>query len=75
MNDNGVWLAVGLIPYRIELRTDSSGLRSLEVRALYWSLVVLQQLNRRTEWILCVPLVERLRDAFWAAVMQLRDRD
>jgi len=74
MNGNEFWigLAAGLLPYRVERRWLARGGRKLQVRALFWSLVVCQRRNGRRTWMVHVPLVERLRDAAWAAIEQLR---
>lgn len=74
MNENeaGIWLAVGLIPHRIEWRYLAGGVRTLEVRALFWLLIVRLRHSGRHDWTFRVPLIERLRDMTWAAIMQLR---
>lgn len=68
-----IWLVAGVIPYRIERRWLAQGIRTLEIRALFWSLAVRRQRQGRRDWKLSVPLIERLRDAVWAALMRLRD--
>ena len=72
MNDNSLWLwlAAGLLPYRIERQYRADGPRVI-VRALFWSLTVRRRRGRYT-WTLHVLVVERLRDAIWAAVMRLK---
>jgi hypothetical protein len=68
-----VWLAVGVVPYRIERRCLAGGVRTVEVRALFWSVSVRRLRSGRCCWTVRLPLVERLREAVWAAVMRLRD--
>jgi hypothetical protein len=74
MNGNELWigLAVGLLPYRIERKCLARGGRVLEVQALFWSLAVQRRRSGRCDWKVRVPLIERLRDAAWAAVTRLR---
>jgi hypothetical protein len=74
MNGNELWigLAAGLLPYRVERRWLARGGQRLHVRALFWSVVVRQHCNGRRTWLVHVPLIERLRNAAWAAIEQLR---
>jgi hypothetical protein len=71
-NEIWIWLAVGLVPYRIARKHLAGGVRLLEIRALFWSLTVRLRHSGRHDWTVRVPLVERMRDAVWAAVMRLR---
>jgi hypothetical protein len=68
-----IGLLLGLLPYRVERVHRAGGRRTLQVRALFWSLAVQRQRNGRRDWVVRVPAIERLRDAAWAAVMHLRD--
>lgn len=74
MSENELWigLAVGLVPYRIARRFPTNGGWTLEIRALFWSLYVHRNRSGRHNWLVRIPLIERLRDAAWAAVMRLR---
>ena len=74
MNGNELWigLAVGLVPYRIERKCLAGGTRTLEIRALFWALEVRWRRSSHHDWKVRVPLIERLRDAAWAAVTRLR---
>jgi len=68
-----IWLALGFIPYHIEKKCLTRGRRLLVVRALFWSLTVQSTgRSRRRTWKLRIPLIERLRDAIWAAIDRLR---
>jgi hypothetical protein len=69
-----IGLMMGLVPYHIERKYLVGNKRTLQVRALFWSLTLHQRRSGRHDWTLCVPLIERLRDAAWAAVMCLRDK-
>jgi hypothetical protein len=75
MNETQLWIGLltGLTPYHIERKYLAGGKRTLEARALFWSLTLHQRRSSRHDWTLCVPLIERLRAAAWAAVMCLRD--
>jgi hypothetical protein len=75
-NLNWAWLAAGLIPYHIEKTLPSRRERIVIVRALFWTLSVRTRRirrTRRTDWTLHIPLIERVRDAIWAAVLRLRE--
>jgi len=74
MNGNEFWigLAVGLLPYRIERKYLPGGTWTLDVRALFWSVALRCRRSGHHDWKVRVPLVERLRDAAWAAVTRLR---
>jgi len=77
MNENLIWawLAAGLVPYHIEKKLPSRRERIVIIRALFWSLEVRTRRTRRTkrtDWTLHIPLIERVRDAVWAAVMRLK---
>lgn len=77
------WLAVGLIPYHIEKKLPSRRERIITVRALFWTLEVRTRWLRPTRrsrrgrcctgWTLHIPLIERMREAIWAAVLRLKD--
>ena len=78
MNENltWVWLVAGLIPYRIERKRPSRRECVVTIRALFWTLDVHARRigrTRCTEWMLHIPLIERIRDAVWAAVTRLKD--
>jgi hypothetical protein len=74
MNGKEMWtlLAVGLVPYRVARKHLAGGVRLLEMRALFWSLELRLRQSGRHDWTVRVPLVERVRDAVWSAVMRLR---
>jgi hypothetical protein len=75
MNENEwIWLMAGLIPYRIERKVLPQGKRILTVQALFWTFAVHGCRGQRT-WVLRVPLIERLRDAVWAAVLRLGGKE
>ncbi|MCP4417196.1 MAG: hypothetical protein GY805_11275 [Chloroflexi bacterium] len=67
--DLKVWLVVGLVPYRIRKRHLPGGLRQIEVRALFWTCVVKQRPSGRHDWTVQIPLIEKLRQGVWTAVM------
>lgn len=73
MNGSQVWigLLVGLVPYQVERRQAGQRVR-LTVRALFWSLEGRRSSARRWRWTLRVALIERVRNAAWAAVERLR---
>ena len=76
------WLAAGLVPYHIEKRYPSRRERVIKIRALFWTLDVRTSWLRpishrgrgqhRSDWTLRIPLIERVRDAVWAAVLRLK---
>jgi hypothetical protein len=76
------WLAAGLVPYHIEKRYPSRHDRVVTIRALFWTLEIRtrwlrpthrgRRSRRYTDWTLRIPLIERVRDAVWAAVMRLK---
>jgi hypothetical protein len=71
-NEIWIWLAVGLVPYRVARKHLAGGGHLLEIRALFWSLELRRRQSGRHDWTVRVPLVERVRDAVWSAVMRLR---
>lgn len=66
------WLALGLLPYMIERSTTPAPGTTLTIRALFWEVQVERALGRRTHWKMRVILIERLREAVWAAIARLR---
>ena len=76
------WLAAGLVPYHIEKRYLSRRERIVTIRALFWTLEMRtrwlrptrrgRRSRRCTDWTLRIPLIERVRDAVWAAVLRLQ---
>jgi hypothetical protein len=67
-----IWLAMGVVPYSIKCKHLRGGVRTVEMRALFWSLSVRLRRSGRHDWRVYVPLVEQLREAVWAAIMRLR---
>ena len=57
-----VWLAMGLLPYRIESKRLARGVRVVNIRSLFWSLEAHFVGKRCTGWTLRIPLIERVRD-------------
>lgn len=72
MNEIWIWLVLGLVPYRVRHRYTRSGERVWTVQALFWSVHIEHQCSGHYDWAVQVPLIERLRDAVWAAVLRLR---
>ena len=68
-NEQVIWLCVvaGFIPYFFK-KQQIRGKLVLEIRALFWSV----QYNNR-QWIVRVPLIERLRHVIWIVLKQLRE--
>jgi hypothetical protein len=52
MNENEIWLWLvgGLVPYHVKQVNLPSRERSLEVRALFWSLAVRRRSHGHYEW-------------------------
>lgn len=67
-----IWLAVGMVPYSIKRKHLKGGVRTVEMRALFWSLNVRLRRSGRHDWRVYIPLVEQLREAVWAAILRLR---
>lgn len=72
-DDLRIWLILGLVPYRIHKQHLPGSLRLIEIRALFWTCNVKQRPSGRHDWTVRVPLIEKLRQAVWAAVMQFKD--
>ena len=73
-----IWMGVGCLPWWVSRRVVTAGagrrrrrLLRLEVRAIFWRLVVEQPPQGRVAWRLHVPLIERLQQAVWAALQGL----
>lgn len=77
MNGNEIWLwlLVGLTPYHLKRVNRPGKVHRLEMRALFWSLAVERRPGGCYEWTIRAPLIERLREAMWAAILQLRDSE
>ena len=56
-----IWIIVGLLPYRVKLRNLAGGVRTLEARALFWSLTVRLRRSGRHDFVVHIPLIEDLR--------------
>lgn len=67
-----MWLVIGLVPYSIKMEYRTGGGKFLEVRALFWWLIVYQRRNGRCDWKVRVALIYKLRDAVWSAITRLR---
>ena len=76
MNDNQllIGLLLGCLPYRVEREHQTGGERALEMRALFWTLTIHRCWDGQRDWTLRVPLIDKARDAIWAAVLRLRDQ-
>ncbi|MGH9858376.1 MAG: hypothetical protein ACRD4B_11075 [Acidobacteriota bacterium] len=72
-DDLQIWLIWGLVPYRIHKKHLPGGLRLIEVRALFWTFYIKQRPSGRHDWTLRIPLIEKLRQAVWMAVMHWKD--
>ncbi len=59
-NEIWIWLIVGLVPYYIK-RQQGKDEQTFEVRAIFWSLVICQRHRGQHQWIVRIPLIERLR--------------
>ena len=57
-----IWLALGLAPFRIRYKHLPHGASNLEIRALRWSVKVTRHRNGLSDWRVCIPLVEHVRD-------------
>jgi len=63
MNEYTIWigLVLGLVPYWIARQSAPCGIRVLEIRAVFWSLVVRRQRNGQYDWAVHVRLIEQFR--------------
>lgn len=70
-NEQLIFMCVvaGFIPYLFK-KQQIRGRLVLEIQALFWSV---RYTNR--QWIIRIPLIERLRHSIWAAIMHLREDD
>ncbi len=75
MNEHNlwIWLIVGMIPYSIQQRSLEDGERLFAAHALFWSVAVCSDQKRYIRWMLRIPLIQRLQDAIWAAVLRQRE--
>ena len=67
-----VWFVAGFIPYHIERETETNGRRVLRITALFWSFLAHSHCDKRRQWIVRIPLIERLRSVVWAIITQLQ---
>ena len=72
------WFVLGFVPYWVERKRIRHGWQ-LTVRALFWTLTITRRSFKRrrrrrtrTSWRFRLPIVEKLRQAVWAAVISLR---
>lgn len=73
LENMSIWLILGLVPYRIHKQHLPGGLRSIEIHALFWTLIVKQRPSKRNDWVLHIPLIENMRRALWVVVVQFKD--
>ncbi len=67
-NNNWIcWLLAGFIPYSIERHPRRNG-RVLSIRAMFWSVEIDSWKGKQRSWIVRLPLIERCRNAIWAAI-------
>ncbi len=71
VNQLGIWLVVGLIPYHIKWQRMKDG-RILEMRALFWSLVGHMRPGGRFTWTLHITLIKHLGNVARAVLVHLR---
>jgi hypothetical protein len=70
MSEHLIWFLAGLVPYYVKWEHFASGGWTLEVRALSWTLKIEDESGGSGGWTLRVLLIERLKDAIWAAVLR-----
>jgi hypothetical protein len=70
MTEPWIWILAGMTPYYISRKWLGDGGWRVVVSALFWTLQV--QHCGHYDWIIRVPLIERLSDTIWAAVLQIR---
>jgi len=70
-----ICLAAGLLPYRIVKRRTAPRAWTLSIYALFWSLEIRRSVHRRSAWTLRLPVIHRLRDAAWAAIVRIKEGD
>jgi hypothetical protein len=77
MNENQILISLilGILPYWIRRTHETGGEWTLTINALFWSLTIHRRWDGRRDWTLRVPLINKLADAIWAAIMRLRDKD
>ena len=71
------WALLGFVPYKLAWRVRRPASRrarlTIHIQALFWTLRIKRRGDRRLRVDLRVRLIEKLRDAVWAAIMKLRD--
>ena len=59
MNTFWFWIVVGTVPYSVNIEQKRDE-KKMEVRALFWSLVVCAQRNGYSRWEVRFPFVRQL---------------
>ena len=77
-NTHWFWFVLGFIPYWTDRKYIRGGWR-LEIHALCWTFTIERRIYKRkrsrwtrTNWRFRLPIIEKLRQAVWAAVISLR---
>lgn len=68
-----IWLIWGLVPYHIRKQYLPKGVCQIEIHALFWTCAIKQRPNGRHDWAVRVALINKLRQAIWAAVIKFKD--
>jgi hypothetical protein len=61
MHDIWLWLLAGFIPYSLKKQQEGHD-QILEVRAIFWSLMIHRRRSGRRAWAIHIPLIEHLRE-------------
>lgn len=69
---NGWWLALGIIPYRIQRIPGKQHSLCWRFEAIFWRLELVRKSKRHTKWHWHCPLLVRLKKVVWTAVRVLR---
>ncbi len=72
-HDLWLWFIVGMIPYTFKRQFLTDGSRLLQAHALFWSAEIRVSRGRRVQWTIRIPLIQRLGNALWEALMRLRE--
>jgi hypothetical protein len=67
-----LWPLIGFFPYHMVGKKSKADGKSIDIRALYWSLLICSRPDGSRSWTMRFHLIERARNSLWAVAVRFR---
>jgi len=71
--DIRLWPVLGFLPYYIKWQRRRDGKRIIEIRALFWAIIIYQLQDTGYEWTIHVPFIKHIQNYLEVSVRNAKE--